>query len=148
MEPASAMGQKQPYDFRLTSSALDQLATRDAMSVRCPKTELPKSPRLVCWFGCYQCASSGDFSVELIHSIDVPVREVRVVSQFACRFLVRALAEHHPEIIPRQKAPSLGIDRILDKAENVRVVTCRRLQVAHGQNRSGIDNARHVVALR
>jgi hypothetical protein len=130
-----------------TSAARHQLTTSDSMAVRCAKSELPQSPRLVGWRGCHECTSSDHFPVELIHFIDVPVDEVRVVSQLACRFLVRALAEHHAETIPRQKAPALSVDRVSGEAEHVRVVLCGRRQVAHRQNTSGIDNASHVVAL-
>jgi hypothetical protein len=55
-----------------------------------------------------------------------------MISQLACRPLVRAFAEHDAETITREKAPSLGIDRILAESKNVHVVTRRYLEIADG----------------
>jgi len=86
------------------------------MAVWSAKTKLPQSPRFVFWFRCDERTPSGYLSVKLIHTLDVPIRDVRMVSQFACRFLVGALPEHHSEIVPGEKAPSLGVNRILAEA--------------------------------
>lgn len=122
VQPAAPVRNGRDNLGRAISAFLDQLATGDAMSVRCSKTKFPKSPGLVRRFGCHQGSSRGQFSIELIHAVDIPVHEVRMVSQRACRFRVRALAQHHPETVTRQKAPSLGIDRIPAEAKDVGVV--------------------------
>ena len=105
------------------TSGLDQLATGDAMPVGCAKTKFSKPPGLVCRLRSHQRPTSGHFPVKLIQALDVPVHEVRVVSEFACWSRVLALTEHDPEIVSCQKTPSVGIDRISAEPENVHVVT-------------------------
>src|SRR5260370_27041736 len=105
------------------SVAAYQLATRDAVTVWRTQAEFSKSPRFVGWFGCHQRPFGDNLLVELIHIVNVPIHEIRVISQFTRRSLAQALAKHHPKSIARQEAPSLGIDRIFAEAENVHVIS-------------------------
>jgi len=80
---------------------------------------------------------------QLIHALNVPVREVGVVSEFACRPLVPAFTEHYPEMIAREEAPSIGVDRFLLESKNVHVIARRYRQIADSQYTPGIDDLSH-----
>src|SRR6266478_2934380 len=83
--------------------------------------------------------------VKVIHALNIPVRKVGVISQFARRSLIHALTEHHPETITRQEAPTLGVDRVLSESENVHVVTSRHPKITDCQYAPGIDNLSHAL---
>ena len=84
--------------------------------------------------------------VKLIQSLDRQVHNVRVVSQLAGRLLVRALAEHHLEVVSRQKAPALGtIAEVTSKSQHVNIERRGFLQISNGENTTGIDYAVHVL---
>jgi len=106
----------------LRSVSLYHLTTGNSMSVWGAKTKFAQSPGLVCWCGNDERASADYLPVELIHVVHVPVREVRMVAQFACGLFVGAFAEHDPQTVSGQEAPSLSINGVLTEAQNVFVV--------------------------
>jgi len=56
-----------------------------------------------------------------------------VIPEFASRPFVRALAQHDPEIISREKGPLLRINWIFGKAQDVLVVMGGNLEISYGQ---------------
>src|SRR5262249_32469860 len=100
-----------------------RLPAHNSVSVWCTQAELPEAPWFVRWRRGNERAFRQKLPVKVIHALNIPVRKVGVISQFARRSLIHALTEHHPEAITRQKAPTLGVDRVLPESENVHVVT-------------------------
>jgi hypothetical protein len=92
-----------------------------------------------------QARLSPQLPVKVINALNIPVREVGMISQFARWSLIHALAEHHPEAITGQKAPTGGVDRVLLESKNIHVVTSRHLQITDRQHAAGIDDLSHAL---
>ena len=96
-----------------SSQCSDCFAAHDPVAVRRAQPEFSEAPWFVGWLGCSIAPLATNSLVKVINSLDVPVGEVGVISHFARRALVHALAEHHPESITGQEAPTLSVDRVL-----------------------------------
>ena len=113
------------------------------MAVGGAHSEFADSPGLIRWRRRDDGAFGGDFLVEVVDVIDVPVGVVGMVAKLAGRLFVAALAEHDSESVAREEAPAGGIDRFLTEAEDVGVVLGRDGEVADCENTPVIDNLRH-----
>src|ERR1043166_3453353 len=113
------------------------------MPIRRAYDELSQAVSSVGGFGEDFGPASRDLLVVLIQAIDHYTCEPRMISDIAGGDFIRAFAEHELECVLRDKAPALGIYRMLSKAKHVGVEMPGLRQVADCQNTSGVDKTCH-----
>jgi hypothetical protein len=114
------------------------------MTVLGSDDELSVSMRSVPQWDDDLCASRPDLVVERIDLFDHDVQKPGVVPSRLGIHLVGALAEHDPDRVSREEAPSGRLDRIPLEPQDVDVVTSGVTEVAHCRDRARLNPSSHL----